>query len=177
MSTPFPYAARAREVVDAHKAVDDAFRSVRRRSDPKDPATAKWLASVERLNTALTKAYPAHFWSDLAELRAGNPRHIETALSFLDADPLFFRSGYTKAQVLSAIKRLPLAKADKTRLRTIVLSRIATRGGREFRHYCRLARHLGGAGFRASVATLAASDDPSIARRARWVLSAIDQKR
>jgi hypothetical protein len=177
MSTSFPYAARARDVEEAHSALRAASRTVKGRLNPKGPATAKLQASVERFNAALHTAYPAHFWSDMDDLRAGNVRHLETALSFLEADPLFFRSGYTKADVLRVIKRLPLTPGDKTRLRSIVLHRIANRGGREFRHYCHLAGRLDGVGFRASVASLVASDDPAISRRAQWVLSAIDQSR
>ena len=88
MSTPFPYAARARDVEEAHSAINASFRNVRNRSNPADPATAKWIASIERFNAALAVAYPENFWSDLDDLRAGNSRHIETALPFLEADPL-----------------------------------------------------------------------------------------
>jgi hypothetical protein len=151
MPTPFPYAARARDVEEARSALHAASRGVKGRANPKDPTTAKWRASVERFNAALGKAYPEHFWSDINDLRAGNACQIEIALSFLEADPLFFRR--------------------------IVLHRIANRGGREFRHYCHFARCLDGAGFRTSVASLADSADPAIARRAKWVLSAIDQSR
>ena len=175
MSTPFPYAARTRDVEEAHSAINASFRNVRNRSNPADPATAKWIASIERFNAALAVAYPENFWSDLDDLRAGNLRHIETALSFLEADPLFFRSGYTKTEVLRAIKRLPLTPGHEIRLRRVILHLITTRGGREFRQYCHLARRLDGAGFRESSAALLVSEDPAIARRAQWVLSAVDQ--
>lgn len=177
MSTPFPYAARARDVQDAHRALHASFRDVKSRSNPRDPGTVRWLAAIERFEKALHKAYPEHFWTHLDDLRAGNTRYVETALSFLEADPIFFRSGYIKVDVLRALKRLPMTQNDQTRLRTIVLDRIKSRGGREFRHYCHLARSIDGAGFRTSVETLAASSNPAIARRARWALEAMDQGR
>jgi hypothetical protein len=175
MSTPFPYAARARDVEEAHRAVSASFLRVRKRSDLKDPATAKWLASLDQFNAALAVAYPKTFWSDLEGLRSGDTRHIDMAIEFLEADPVFFRSGYTKAEVLRAIKRLPLTPKQKVRLRRIVLHRIPSRGGREFRQYCHLARRIDGAGFRESVAQFLASKDAAVARRAQWVLSAIEQ--
>jgi hypothetical protein len=176
MSTPFPYAARARDVEGAHSAVASSLREVKRRSNPKDPATARWIANVDKFHAALAAAYPQNFWSDLDDLRAGNAQHIETALAFLEADPIFFRSGYTKTAVLRAIKRLPLTSSDRDRLRAVVVHLITTRDGSEFRQYCRLARRLDGAGFRETLAQLAASDTPAVARRAQWVLAALDQK-
>lgn len=162
MSTNFPYAARALEVEDAHKALRSSFGNAKK---------------IERFYAALRAAYPADFWSHLADLRAGNTTHIETAICFLEADPVFFRSGYAKADVLRAIKRLPLTPSQMDRLRTVVLKVTATRGCREFRHYCNLARRVDGTGFREALAELLASGDPAVARRARWALSAIDQKR
>lgn len=174
MSNSFPYAERARSLDEAHRAVRQTFKSVTRRSDPKHPATAKWIAAVAEFNAALKNAYPPDFWSDLQELRKGNAGPIETAITFLEADTMCFRSGYVKDCVLRAIKRLPLSNSQITRLRAVVLYVTSHRDGQEFRQYCHLARRLDGEEFRKALDALQSIGNAAIARRATWVLAALD---
>jgi hypothetical protein len=171
----FPYAERAREVANAHRALHAAFRKVTKRSNAADPATAKWLASIQAFNTALAAAYPPNFWTDLDTLRAGDPTQIDTVIDFLEADPLFFRSGYAKSAALRVLKRLPLTASQARRLRAVVIHVTATRDDRDFRNYCRLARRLDDEDLRRALGQLQSSDDAAAARRATWVLAALDQ--
>jgi hypothetical protein len=64
---------------------------------------------------------------------------IEFAVSFLELDPLFFRSGYLKQIVITRLKRSELREGDKSRLRGVVWDAVNRRGTREFKYYCRLA--------------------------------------
>lgn len=175
MSNSFPYAERARSLDEAHRAVHKTFENVTQRSNPKHPATAKWIAAIAAFNAALKNAYPLDFWSDLQELRNGNVGPIETAITFLEADTMCFRSGYVKDHVLRAIKRLPLSSSQVNRLRAIVLHVASRRDGQEFRQYCHLARRLDGQDFRKALGDLKSTGNADIARRAAWVLAALDQ--
>lgn len=67
---------------------------------------------------------------------------IEFAISFLELDPRFFRSGYIKEAMLQKIGRSELTPKQLTRLRAVLLDAIDRRGGREFRRYCKLAAHI-----------------------------------
>lgn len=175
MANKFPYAERARSLDEAHRAVHEAVEHVTKRSDPKHPATAKWIAAIGNFNAALKNAYPPDFWSDLQELRNGNAGPIETAITFLEADTMCFRSGYVKGYVLRAIKRLPLNSSQVNRLRAVVLHVASRRDGQEFRQYCHLARRLDGEEFRRALGDLQSIGNADIARRATWVLAALDQ--
>jgi hypothetical protein len=89
----FPYAERAREANEAGLTVHEAAR-VR---DYKHPETiAAWHAAIDEGHRSLLRAYPPGFWELVGLLRYGDPRGLEQAIRFLEADPWFFRSGYTK---------------------------------------------------------------------------------
>ena len=83
-------------------------------------------------------------WNEetLALIRAGDRNALEGALSFLEADPYFYRSGYLKEKVLHAIKSSPWERNDELRLQTIVLRAIEGRYKREIKFYTRLIPRL-----------------------------------
>ncbi|BCM91315.1 hypothetical protein IAD21_03185 [Abditibacteriota bacterium] len=74
----------------------------------------------------------------LDAIRAGDRNTIEGSLTFLEADPYFFRSGYLKEKVLRAIKRAPLNGRDEVRVQMIILRALEGRYKREFKFYARL---------------------------------------
>lgn len=63
---------------------------------------------------------------------------IEFAITFLELNPMFFRSGYIKEEMLRKLKRSSLSEKQCERLRTILIDAVNNRGTREFRRYCRL---------------------------------------
>ena len=66
----------------------------------------------------------------------------EFVIVFLERNPMFFRSGYIKQIMLTKIKRAPLKKYQKERLKLVVLNAVDSRPYREYRYYCRLAMSL-----------------------------------
>ena len=78
----------------------------------------------------------------LALIGAGDRNALEGALSFLEADAYFYRSGYLKEKVLHAIKNAPWERNDEVRLQTIVLRAITGRYKREIKFYTRLIPRL-----------------------------------
>ncbi|MBN2476565.1 MAG: hypothetical protein JXB62_18265 [Pirellulales bacterium] len=65
---------------------------------------------------------------------------IEDGIHYLEADPWYFRSGYQKAAIARALKAARLSPSQEERLRSVILSSLDGRIGREeFREYARLA--------------------------------------
>ena len=64
---------------------------------------------------------------------------LEFGLKFLELDPVFFRSGYIKEEILTKIKRSTLTKDQVDRLKSILFDSVERRGSKEFKYYCRLA--------------------------------------
>ncbi|MFL5929134.1 MAG: hypothetical protein ACJ77E_19560 [Gaiellaceae bacterium] len=57
-------------------------------------------------------------------LAAGEPAAIEEALTFLERDPYFFRSGYARERVARRLARAQLTPEQKIRARAVVLSSV-----------------------------------------------------
>jgi hypothetical protein len=95
-------------------------------------------------------------------------------VAFLEVDPIFFRSGYIKADILRRLKRSPLSADQKARLRVMILGRVEGSDTREFRHYCQLARTIADKDFHSAIASRLESSDQRIARHAKWVIDALE---
>ena len=173
----FDYSRQSEKVQIAHSELHASFNEMQDRTLIHDPRTIRWNRAVESFRHALTLAYPV----ELVELEKGarTPSEIatSTALDFLEADPIHFGSGYLKEKVLVEIKRRKLAETEASRLREIMLQ-IVKNGDRrrEFRYYCRAAHQLRGEGFRQELSNLESSEDLKVARRANWMLAAVDGK-
>ena len=106
---PFSYAERGRAVTEAHQLYNESFQLTKTFSMDPDLSEActqalrLWYAAIER-------AYLPGFDEDVERLRTGDPSGMESAVSFLEADPWFFRTGYIKSKLI----RLPQAPHDDT---------------------------------------------------------------
>jgi hypothetical protein len=169
----FPYAERAAAVEAARKAVNSAFRTLKRRHDLADPATAAWQAAIARFEAAAAAAYPPDFETIYGRLREGNPAAIESAIEFLGADPWFVRSGYIKAKLVRLLKRLPLKPDQVERLRAVVVNVVDGRHRREFGDYCRLARCVDGPELRQALESRVVHPDEGVRGRAGWALQVL----
>ena len=119
-------------------------------------------------------AFPGGLQRGLALLAAGDAKVIESAVTFLEVDPLFHRSGYIKADLLRHLKRAQLSEDQKSRLRKVVMARVQGPDSREFRHYSRIARVIADASLRNALQASQDSTDPVEARHAKWILQALD---
>ena len=122
------------------------------------------------------RAYPPGFWEGIDDLNAGKSDHLEIYIAFLEADAYFFGSGYTKAKIIRYLKWLPLTRLQQRRLQEVIL-RVTDKGfRREFRSYCRLARHVQSDDWLREVEARLESNDPNHALRAQWILDACLKK-
>ena len=172
---PFDYSVRAQQVQEAHRWNTLASK-LRFRSPPDPEVWDLHRATAERFWATLDAAYPHGFWDDVQRLRAGDAVGLKTALGFLEADPMFFRTGYLKTWLSRAIKPLMLKLSDTKRLQSVVLSVVDSRDDRDFRAFCRLAKKVDDADLREQLTRRLDSSDVDIRRRARWVLEALAQK-
>lgn len=67
---------------------------------------------------------------------------LEFVITFLEIDPMFFRSGYIKEDMLIKLKRTKLNKKQEERVLSILVDAAENRGSREFKRYCRLAKNI-----------------------------------
>jgi hypothetical protein len=173
----FGYSKRGRAVNDAQAELHAAFKEVVNRNDSGDPGTRRWLSAIETFRAARSRVYP----DTLRQVDQGAKRasEIDTAvmLDFLEADPVFYRSGYMKEKLLTELKRRKLDQHEVERLQAIIISVVQKHDHRrEFLRYCRAAANVADDRFRIELRTLERSDDPHVSQRANWVLAGLDRK-
>jgi hypothetical protein len=115
-------------------------------------------------------------WPDrLEEVESTDGEWRENAITYLEVDPLYFRSGYDKAQLLRHLKRAELSGDHKRRLRKVALTAVEKARSVEFRQYCQLAVRLASKDLAVGLAKLVGSPDTLISRRAAWMLEYVDK--
>jgi len=99
-------------------------------------------------------------------LAGGQPGAVEEALTFLERDPYFFRSGYARERVARRLARVELTAVQKVRVRAVVLSCV------DGRRFCpqpgvgRLARAVADNRLRRELRARLHARDRRVARRA-----------
>ncbi|WP_336950656.1 hypothetical protein [Sphingobium aromaticivastans] len=162
---------------EAQVEVQAAFKEVVNRNDGSDPKTQRWLCAINAFRAAYARVYPG----PLHQLDQGAKRvsDIDSAdmLDFLEADPIFYRSGYMKEKLLTELKRRKLDRHEAERLRAIILNVVQKNNHRrEFLRYCRAATNVDDERFRVDLKALEQSDDLHTSQRANWVLAALEGK-
>ena len=105
----------------------------------------------------------------LKALSSGEAEAKETAITFLEYDCYYFRSGYMKSKILVRLKHLELSRQEKTRLQRVICNAIVSpRPKCEFKYYARLLKTVGTPDFRQEIENLPISGTPWLkARRER----------
>ena len=151
----------------AHATVNAAFRAHVREREPD-----RYAALLKEFWEKTAAALPSSDRAFMPGLANGHVRFVETAITFLEADPWFFRSGYEKQNIIRHLKRARLTEAQRMRLARVVLAVIEGRDRIEFRHFGRLACGIWSDFLDEEVAQRMQSNDPGIRRRATWVAEA-----
>lgn len=165
----------AERAVNAHDLLNEAY-ALYRRQKGRDEEELLWSEAAALFHRAVGEAYPPNFWDAFQQLQKRNTEGLEIAISFLEADPWFFRSGYIKADILHLICALPktnISPEDQSRLQRIVIAAVDFRDRREFRWYCKLARKVVSRSLITQLEERLSHADSNIRRRARWALSAV----
>ena len=110
-------------------------------------------------------------WPDkLKEIEELDGEWRDNALTFLEVNPRYFRSGYDKAQLLRYLKRADLSPKHRQRLQAVLLDVVGRPSGVEFRQYCQLASSLASKELASALSKLVKSEDEGVRRRASWML-------
>ena len=87
-------------------------------------------------------------------IRQGDHDAIAEALLFLEADPYCFRSGYIKKKLCHALKRAPLEKEERFRIRALILKAVCVQRPVSFADFASLASSVYTPGFHLRAANL-----------------------
>ena len=170
---PLDQATRIRRAVKLVEEKQSRLNgAVEKRHQDRD-AWARWEDAARESREAMALLYPKEFWGDIERLRTGDPTAIEPAIQFLEVDPWCFRSGYAKETILRYLKRAELDDEQGGRLRLVIRNAVDVGDRREFRGYCKLARHVVDDSLRVALLERLRSSNPGRARRALWVLDAL----
>ncbi|MBL9047303.1 MAG: hypothetical protein JNK34_08350 [Tabrizicola sp.] len=156
-----------RESNALHREVHRTFRL----RDESKHKLKDWKRAAERFRTYRSDLDPL---IDRCRPSAGEVTELylrEFMFDYVEVDPQFYRSGYILEKVLARIKKLKLTADEMFKVQTLLLNRIRTKALRNFRHICRVIPMIENRQLRETVAELAASDDPSIRRRAEFALA------
>src|SRR5689334_20421123 len=129
---------RARRLATATEGVPNDWR-IR----PSVPERRRFEAQVGFFHEQMAGLYGPIFGA-IERLRGGGGdlEAIETLVRFLEADVYCFRSGYATVDVIRALVRAARSAAVDVRLRRVVVVAVDGHDRREFRAFCRLARHV-----------------------------------
>lgn len=154
-------------IKEAHENVDKTFKL-----REQDRTSWKiWLDACRRFRDLFTAAHlDSSFYPNEDALRIGEEAAVEVAIKYLELDPYYFRSGYSKERILRILKKLELSKKQQDRLRNVILSKVDSHDCREFRAYCRLAKKLNDEGLLKRLKQRSGSLDEGVKRRAIWML-------
>ena len=114
-------------------------------------------------------------WPDkLKEIEEVDGEWRESAITFLEVNPRYFRSGYDKAQLLRYLKRADLSRKHQQRLLAVLLDVVGRPSGVEFRQYCQMASRLPSKELTSALTGLLKSEDEGVRRRASWMLEHLE---
>ena len=170
------FSARVAELNRLNQAVADSSDLRWRTRRPAD--IAAWEAAVKTWydysGFSDDKFYVFESDRFLAALASGEAEAKKCALTFLEYDPYYYRSGYMKAKLLVRLKHLPLTGDEAARMRGIVCKAILDRRPKcEFRYYARMLKNVGTPEFRRQIRALTVSDIPYLKDRQAMCLQKV----
>ncbi len=121
----------AEKINSLHERVKETFKK-------RNKKRALWEEACKKFNTYITEFSPILI-KIYNEKYLLNQDIIEFTISYLEVDPMYFRSGYIKEEMLRKIKRTTLNEKQKYRLRNLLYNAVEVRASREYKRYCRLA--------------------------------------
>jgi hypothetical protein len=109
---------------------------------------------------AMMDAWPPRFLTAYQSVHERESVDFDPLIDFVEADPIFFRSGYVKEDLLTLFKRRAddLSKKQVRRLQGIILAAANRWATREFPYYVKLARRLADPEFADQLRTLRNSE-------------------
>lgn len=168
------FVAMSRRLAEASKLLD----ATQERRDTSPAAWQAWDDAAEEWRAARDAMFGQSFDNspdpNLAAIRAGDPAAVETAIRFLEIDPICFHAGYAKERFLRALKSVPLSASQAGRLRSVMIHSLIDGYRHELEEWCRLAPRLDIEILRRTLRVIV-DDGGEVGSRAVWCLDRIDQ--
>ncbi|MHA3774506.1 hypothetical protein ACXR0O_23525 [Verrucomicrobiota bacterium sgz303538] len=152
-----------------HRRIDETFPN----RDTGREGFRAWKNACDAFHSFESPIFDLITPDGLAELSSGDPTLVDWAVAYLEVDPFHFRSGYYKSWIIRRLKRAPLARDHKERLRAVVL-RALDDPHRAPSYYLRLAASLQSSEFFEFIRWRLDSPYPEIRKRAQQLLAYID---
>jgi hypothetical protein len=150
---------------ELHKLI---HRTLPKRNDEWRNACAEFHRSYD------APSIPGGLDQRLKELKVGESEAVELAVTLLEVDAMFFRSGYIKEELIQRLKNIKLSAEHRERLSRAILNVVDNRDCREFRRYGRLASRVRTQELIHELQARKTGGNEDVARRATWVLEAIE---
>lgn len=160
-------AHNAKILTRLHEAIDDSFPK-RNRSDSH---FAAWQRACEEFHAQYWTLFYPGGQDCLMGLQQCDRKSVQTAINFLEVDPYYFRSGYTKEYIWKYITRCQLSSLEIERLHLIGISYTERQICREFWYMCRAMTRLPANGFWEAVYQKIQTDDSFVSQRASYLFA------
>ena len=117
----------------------------------------------------------ATFWQKeyLSAVESGDPESVDLAISFVEVNPYYFRSGYMKDRLFRRLRRSKLSEDQRQRLLSAITEAIHSHQGDGWNHFIALAAAFADARFVEFVSKVTTGKDPKVARRAKLLLAGL----
>jgi hypothetical protein len=149
-----------------HERIHETFRYRSRGLEQRE----RWSAACAEFHAR----YPELFYPGgepaLDALKTCYPGAIQTAIDFLVADPMHFRSGYTKEYIWARLLQCSLLTEDKSRLEDAALGYMRRRLDRTFWAMGRAMSRIASPEFWLRVEALTDAHDPAVRIRSSYLL-------
>ena len=155
-------AQESKVLAGLHQRVHETLKNRDKDRRTWERACAKCHSHRSKMDSFLSRAYEKKLYS--------NPELLEFVITFLELDPMFFRSGYLKEMMLKRIKESPLSDEELGRLRCVLRDAVNKRGKREFKRYCSLATKIADPDLIAFLSDVSNSGEGARRGRARLML-------
>ena len=113
----------------------------------------------------------------LAAVAQGDPDAVGEALLFLESDPYCFRSGYIKKKLCHALKKAPLDREKRSRIRAFVLHAVCIQRPVSFKDVAALGAHFYTPGFHARAEKLKIIPFKYIISRKKLLLQKLEEEK
>lgn len=161
-------ASSSATIRELYSRIDETF-AMRDRSPAHREAWSRACAEFHARYGTLSYPGGDSRWQALMTLDSSE---IETAITFLETDPFFFRSGYMKEAIWQRLKSAYLVPKQLRRLEAAGLQQLHRQIRRDFWYMVRFVRLRGSLDFWEAVHNLAAHNSDAPGLKAWWMLLA-----
>lgn len=157
---------RAAHINESHARLREAFAQ----NDTSTVARAEWQTAARRFHDAVDTFYE-DVEKAIAQAKQDRPEAVDYLITFLEADPWCFRSGYVKGRMYEVLRRARLENEAIARVSEALLRAVDAGYRREFRSACRLAQVVAGSDLMDALRQRLHARDGHLRRRALWMLT------